>query len=641
MAPHPCVVGIEKSMKLNIRGLFVCLVLFAATAEAQTVSRWALGRPALLVDMPAEPRSGSVAWAERSAFSIFPNSWASESGGLRIEVARIYTSKEPAGLFAELAPKIGGQLTAGSKGKISGREYQTYSGGGRTVLVIGPDGGVNAAASWIVAASYKDAASRDLAGELFRSIKVEREGSRHWAIRSFGHTFLAAQMPFDLQAVTDTEQGITRYESSFDGVNIQAQIQMPQAGNVFNLDSTVKNLQESELSVPGVTEFTSSTSNYKLGNRDGMLITKQFKRGYRSYRVYEIAFLEKRNAVTASIQIDPTRKDHQDIVERILRTMRDTVNSIQGWNTFAIGKEGLYVDLPAAPKGPRQMNSVTIYEGGGPLSTVEIREVPVGFPGGHDPDFSAKQYFEMQTALDSKNKYEIQGVDKLLIDGFEARLVKATWKNGDRQNFRRILTIYGYSTQWIIDMLATQDTELHMERVMQSVRVRVPAPVGTVRQSFGTMGASVALSNRVQPNITESATDPDFAREEVAMAMEGTNVLAIYEMVLKSPPPGGFKKENGVTYFNGFIRGIGKAVNMEITPSLRDAFPINIDGVEGLHLIFNLKSSNAGNAVIQGDFIMLFQDKKLWTMTLITNYDKGIEARLDRGRILNSLRVGI
>lgn len=627
-----------KILRIAVLGL---IALIPVITQAQTVSRWALGRPALLMDMPADPSAGGAAWAERSAFSIFPNNWAAEAGGLRIEVARIYTSKDPAGLFAEVGPKIGGQLSAISSGKISGREFLSYGSGDRTVLVIGPDGGINSAASWIVVATYKDAASRDLAAQLFSSIKVEREGSRHWAIRSLGHTFLAAEMPFDLQTAESTSPGMTRYESSFDGMNIQAQIETPEAGNVFNIDSNLKNILEAEKTKPGVTEFTSSASKYKLGTRDGYLVTKQFKRGYRSYRIYEIVFLEKRNAVTASIQIDPNRKDHQDIVERILRTMRDTVNSIQGWNTFAIGKEGLYVDLPAAPKPPRQTNAVTIYEGGTPLAMVEIRELTVGFPGAHDPDFSAKQYFEMQAAIEGgKTKYEMQGTDKLLIDGLEARLVKATWRAGDRQNFRRILTIYGYSTQWIIDVFATTDTEVQMERILQSVRVRVPSGPATVRQSFGTMGASIALSNRVQPKITESATDPQFAREEIVLTQEGSNILAVYEMVFKVDPPP-FTKERGTFYFNSFIGGIGKSLNMQITPTLRDAFPINIDGVDGLHLIFDLKSPGLGNAVLQGDFIMLFQDKKLWTMTLLTNYEKGIEARLNRGRILNSLRVGI
>jgi hypothetical protein len=154
------------------------------------------------------------------------------------------------------------------------------------------------------------------------------------------------------------------------------------------------------------------------------------------------------------------------------------------------------------------------------------------------------------------------------------------------------------------------------------------------------MGASIALSKRVQPKITETATDPQFAREEIAMTQEGSNILAVYEMVFKVDPPP-FTKERGTFYFNSFIGGIGKSLNMQITPTLRDAFPINIDGIEGMHLIFDLKSPGLGNAVVQGDFIMLFQDRKLWTMTLLINYEKGIQARLNRGRILNSLRVGI
>lgn len=628
-------------MKTIVRALFVGVAVFGAVAvQAQGVSRWALGRPALLMDMPANPSAGGVEWAERSPYSIFPNNWSSEAGGLKIEVARVYTSKAPSQLLAEVTPKIGAQMTPGGKGKISGREFVSHSGGGRTVIVIGPDGGVNLAASWIVAATYKDAGSRDLATQLLRTIKVEREGARHWALRSFGPTFLTAQMPFDLQASENAAPGMARYESSFDGMDIRVQTETPSAGSVFQVESTLKSLMEAEKSMSGVTNFTVESSKYKLGNREGILITKNFKRGYRDYRVYDIAFLEKRSGVTATIQIDPKRKDHQDTVERIFRTMRDTVNPLVGWGTYAIGQHGLYVDLPVAPKAPRQMNAVTIYESSTPLAMTEIRELTVSYPGAHDPDFAAKQYFEMQAALDAKTKYEIQGIDKLLIDGFEARLVNATWKNGDRQNFRRILTIYGYGTQWIVDMLATTDTELYMERVMQSVRVRIPQASQTVRQSFGTMGASILVGTRIKPNITESATDPDFIREEVAMAQEGSSVLAIYEMVLKGQPPP-VNKERGTFYFNSLVGGLGKSLNMSITATLRDAFPINIDGIEGLHLIFDLKGSGLGNAVVQGDFIMLAQDKKLWTLTLMTNYDKGIGARLDRGRILNSLRVGI
>ncbi|MBK8305013.1 MAG: hypothetical protein IPK98_17115 [Chloracidobacterium sp.] len=46
-------------------------------------------------------------------------------------------------------------------------------------------------------------------------------------------------------------------------------------------------------------------------------------------------------------------------------------------------------------------------------------------------------------------------------------------------------------------------------------------------------------------------------------------------------------------------------------------------------------------AVIQADLIILGQDKKFWTATVITNYEGGLSARYNRARILNSLRVGM
>ena len=52
----------------------------------------------------------------------------------------------------------------------------------------------------------------------------------------------------------------------------------------------------------------------------------------------------------------------------------------------------------------------------------EIRELEVGYPTAHDPNFSAKQYFEFQTAMSPNQKYVLQGIDKLLIDGMNRGL---------------------------------------------------------------------------------------------------------------------------------------------------------------------------------------------------------------------------
>ena len=86
--------------------LVIIIVVSIVPVKGQELSRWALGRPSLLIDMPAEPSGGGAAWAEKSIYSIFPSSWSAEGSGVRLEVARIYTAKNPTDLLAEIGQKI-------------------------------------------------------------------------------------------------------------------------------------------------------------------------------------------------------------------------------------------------------------------------------------------------------------------------------------------------------------------------------------------------------------------------------------------------------------------------------------------------------------------------------------------------------
>lgn len=632
------------TLRKTIFGVLVTVLLFATCVEAQNISRWALGRPALLIDMPGDPSSGGVAWAEKNSYSFLPNAWTAEGGGVRLEVARVYTSKDPASLLAETGQKLNMQFTAQRPGKLSGRNVVSFSDSQRMVSVIGSDGGVMGGASWVVMATYKNQAGQDLAASLFDSIKVEREGNRHWALRSMGHTFLAAELPFELltQSKSGDAADYGRYESSFDGMDIKVTKETAGEGMVFNKDSTLKDIAEGERSMAGVTDFKSTRAKYKLGDREGEMFTKDFKRGHRTYRVYDIAFIDKRSAVTVSIQIDPTRTDHQNITERILRTMKPTVNTIYGWETYAVGDKGLYVDLPVKPSAPKQQGSVQVYESNTPLAMTEIRELEVGFPTAHDPDFSAKQYFEMQQALNSKANFQLQKIDKLLIDGMEARLVRATWKNGENNNYRQILTIYGYRTQWIVDMLAAEATKEYMERVMQSVRVKIASPPNFVRQTIGTMGVSLLVGDKkLETNIRQDPKDDLFAREEDTTSQTQSTTLVVYEANFKTIAPP-MDDARGMQFMNGFLGGVEKGAGIKLTAKQRDSFPINIDGIEGRHIIYDITTPVAKrDAVIQADFILLGQDKKLWSLIVITNFEGGHEARVNRARILNSIRVGM
>ncbi len=627
--------------------VFASATIFSATslwAQDPTVSRWALGRPSLVIDLPGRPGPGGVTWAEQQAYTFFPNSWSAEGSGVRIETARLYAKQTPSELLAETGRKLAVPISGSRKGQISGRELAAFSNDTRTIYVIGHDGGVFGGASWVVVATYRDAAGRSLSQELLDSIRLEREGARNWALRSLGRTFIAAEMPFEVvETSAGTGPNRTRYEVTFDGMDVSVTNETPGEGRVLDVKTSLGDLVERERTRAGISDFTAKRDRYKLDSREGELVTVDFKRAYRNYRVYKIAFIEARRGVVVNITIDPNRADHQKAAERIFRSMKQVQNPIYGWKTYAIGDGGFFVDLPVAPGPARQQNALTIYDSNSPLAPVEIREIEVGFPGGHSPDASAKQYFEFRTALHKDAKYDPPVIEKRLINGLEARLVKAKWTNGKNENNRQMLIIYGYSRQWIVDMLTSKETTDYMDRVMQSVQVKVDFPARFRRQSIGQTGASFLVGEQpIKTNVTANPNDPTFAREELGMAeLSNGVVLVTYEMTMKveNPP---VTDERGVFYFNSFLSGMAGTLGMKLSGRLRDSFEINIDGVEGRHLIFDLISDKMpATSVVQGDFVLLQQDKRLWTAIVMTNYAGGLGARNTRARILNSLRVGM
>ena len=629
---------------LIVFAIIAILLFSSVSVYPQNLSRWALGRPSLLIDLPGKPNASGVAWAERPMYSYFPNAWSAEENGLRVEIARIYTTKTPSEVLAEVGQKIKIPLSVKSSGEISGRETVNYFDLSRMITVIGKDSEFFGGATWVVMATFQGENGLNVAYRVFDSILVEREGGRKWALRSFGNTSLIAELPFEMlptKRARDTNR-MRRYELNFDGMSVTVLNQTADENMFFKPDDVIKKLIEDNRAAPGTTDFTSSVGKTKLGDKTAELITMDFKQGYRNYRIYQLAHIEKHRSLLASIKIDPNRADHQKTAEKILRSLRFSNTSIYGWKSYAVGKNGLFVDLPKPPGAPFQQNAVTVYNIESPLSSVEIRELEVSYTGGHNPDFSAKNYFEIQNAL-SKIKFELTGIESRLVDGLEARLIKATWKNGKITNQRQILMILGYETQWIVDVIAAPETVDYLDKVMQSVRVEIPAPGNSRRQFFGKTGVSF-LADQSEKQIPlkteEKANDPDFVSEITGFGESGSVMIVFYEATSRTNLP--ISKDLGVFIVNSFARGFSETNQTKITAALRNDFPAEIDGIEGFHLIFDFKSGNNQNAPpVQGDLIMLSQDKQTVALLVITNYGSGKDALYDRARILNSLRVGL
>lgn len=631
-----------KNLKLPIL-CFLLLLFSAAPLQAQTLSRWALGRPALEIDLPGNPSTGSLSWSERPLYSFFPNSWIAEENGLKVEVSRLYTNNTPEEILEEIGQKINVPLSVIRREEVSGRDSVSHIDSRIMVKVIGKDGEFFTGASWAIKVTFDGNTQLDTAYRIIDSILVEREGTRKWTLRSLGKTSLIAELPYELlRNEKDTDEGLTnRYETNFDGLSVSILDQTAEEGKYFDADKTIKGIIEDNKNSAGITDFKSSYQKTKLGDKSADMITIDFKQGHRSYRIYKFAHIQRNRSVLASIKIDPNRKDNLEAAEKILRSIRLSDVNIYGWISYEVGKKGLYVDLPTPPPPPKQQNAVAVYSIESPLSHIEIRELEVGFPGGHSPDFAAKNYFDIQNAL-SKTKFDLQGIEKRIVDGLEARLIKATWKNGDITNERQILMILGYEQQWIIDVLAAPQTRDYMERVMQGVRVDIPSNEQFVRQSFGKMGVSFLVDDygeKLKVNTTAKDKDHDFVSESIGFGPMGNVMVVFHEAITKQPVPASDKL--GVLMVESFVEGYSESNGVTVKAVLRDTFDVDIDGIKGRHLIFDFKMDANSNAPsIQGDLILLSQDTKTWTLLVITNYGNGTGALYDRGRILNSLRIG-
>ncbi len=118
--------------------------------------------------------------------------------------------------------------------------------------------------------------------------------------------------------------------------------------------------------------------------------------------------------------------------------------SRETWKSYAIGTTGLYLDLPSPPDPSRMVNGAMtagVYTG---AMAVDVREV---MSTAYDPEFASKQ---MLTILEAWPKHEnVQGtIEKRIVDGLEARLLRTTHKNGSFLNHRDMLLIYSFDRFW-------------------------------------------------------------------------------------------------------------------------------------------------------------------------------------------------
>lgn len=87
-----------------------------------------------------------------------------------------------------------------------------------------------------------------------------------------------------------------------------------------------------------------------------------------------------------------------------------------------------------------------------------------------------------------------------------------------------------------------------------------------------------------------------------------------------------------------FLTGLGSSSNLKLSATLRDSYPINVDGLAGRHVLFDVSASGA-NKTMLADFVVLVQQQRFWSVVVISDMQND-RARAMRARVLNSLRAG-
>ena len=204
---------------------------------------------------------------------------SAENNGLKVEVARIFTTKTPEEILSDIGGKINVPLSVIRRENVSGRDSVSYIDSRIMVKVIGKDGEFFTGASWAIVVTFDGNTQLDTAYRIIDSILVEREGTRKWTLRSLGETSLIAELPFELLLnESRSEPGFTaHYESNFDGLGVSVVDQTADEGTRFSEDKTIKTLIDGQKNAPGVEQFKSSRRKTKLGEKSAEMITMDFR----------------------------------------------------------------------------------------------------------------------------------------------------------------------------------------------------------------------------------------------------------------------------------------------------------------------------------------------------------------------------
>lgn len=595
----------------------IVFCIAAAVISFGQMGRWQLGNPSLILDLPGNPGGGGVAWHERDAYGILVTSWSSETDDARIEVSSRYTSDSAQALAGQVAAKLSLQVANGRAAKVSGQDAYRFTIGNHSGLAISGNG-----KAWIVLGTPKTSNGQRLIDASLTSVLVERAGNPRWVRRSLGGTRMHAELPFDFaEDFSRPVQSDRRaYELFWNDMEITAFVEAPGEGMKIDYEKSLKSYIDGESKMTNTENFKSKRERIRLDKLTGDIVTLDFDRNKKTYRVRAFFALDGSRMLRMSVNTQPSRADHEAAAERIVRTFKVSGVSFEGFAPRKVGNEPLYVDLPRdlESKG-NGLYGVFI----GAFGT-DVRVTPINPATGHNEDQLAMMLTAKYQGRADIKEFKAE-TTKRLVDGLEARVVRASYKSKAGMKTHEVaLAIFAAEAIYTIETIVGDNEVEYLDRILDSVRFEVSAPAGWSRQVVGESGFSLFWSKRPEAQ-TSPGDGVDLDKTLVFESIQDGIVNTVVEMKFKQSPP-----SPGIllpTFAKSLAGGMGA------THEILDQRPIEVGSSSGVHAKLNF---TMGGKTLPGDMIVLRKGLYLWTLAVV--YDPSTGKSVHRQALVNSIR---
>ena len=466
-----------------VRHLLACLILIVPCfAEAQ-LSRWQLGNPSLIIDLPGDPSGGGVTWHDGP--SIFPTSWSAESEDVRVEVAEAYSSGGTDVLATQLAAKLQGELSDRRPTTVSGQPAVRFSVGQAQALVVSDEG-----RSWIVVLRPKTSEGLGLTAQIFQSIVLERWGTPRWVRRNLGGSRLNAELPFEPAATWDFDSvSRQKYESHFSDFGVEASVTSPSEGSKFDLDKTVVSNIDSEKKLPGTSEFSSETTRLERGDLKGYVVTIRLKRGTKSYVMTNFFGLDNGRLVRVILSGRKENAEHEAWADRIINSLRLSAVNFANFSPRQVGTEGVWFDAPAEFQLDKEEERLKRFglDFMGFGCDVRVQTLLDGVTQDIDQFMAIEE-----AALTPRGDVRDLSTETLsrFVDGVEARILRMKYKSPGRSDLdhRAAIVLFLPDRTVVAELISTEGQLGYLDRLIDTARIELPVPAGWTRQQVGSSG---------------------------------------------------------------------------------------------------------------------------------------------------------